>query len=180
MNDEKDKNKSNKNVTCPMSDVREDLAAIAAALRNQSRKKKLDPQKARLLEKGFDIDKEKRKAKYRNASSNRYPTRLQQINDARAEAARQKRLENSDLKAINEETIKVAQERVEQQKKERFMRHERQRYSERPYRRFFITGRPYSEFTNNDYVEVVPSVSQDQPVFKNKIEEAIYRLKNKK
>lgn len=174
------KDDRNRPPKCPMPDVREDLAAIAAALRNKSRKKKLDPQKARLLEKGFDVDKEKRKAKYRNASSNRYPTRLQQINDARAEAARNKRLANHDLKAINEETIKVAQERVEQQKKEKQLRYERQKYSQRPYRSFYITGRSYNDYTNEDYVEVVPSVSHDQPVFKNKIEESIYRLKNKK
>jgi len=174
------KDDRNKPPKCPMTDVAGSLAEIAAALRSKSRKKKLDPVKQSLLDKGFDTDKEKRKAKYRNASSNRYPPTLQRINDARAEAARNKRLANHDLKAINEETIKVAQERVEQQKREKQLRYERQKYSERPYRSFYITGRSYSDYTNNDYVEVVPSVSHDQPVFKNKIEEAIYRLKNKK
>lgn len=173
------KDDSNKPPKCPMTDVAGSLAEIAAALRSKSRKKKLDPVKQSLLDKGFDTDKEKRKTK-RNNASYRYPSHLQRINDARAEAARNKRLANHDLKAINEETIKVAQERVEQQKKEKQLRYERQKYSQRPYRSFYITGRSYSDYTNNDYVEVVPSVSHDQPVFKNKIEEAIYRLKNKK
>lgn len=171
---------NNKKINPSSSDILGSLAGIAEALRNKSRKKKIDPVKQSLINKGFDPDKEKRKAKYRNSSSYRYPLRLQQINDARAEAARKKRLTNPDLKAINEETIKIAQERVKQQKKSIYLRQERERYAKRPCKSFYLTGRPYGELDDEFFIEVTPTTHTNRPTFKNKIEEHIFILKNKK
>jgi hypothetical protein len=151
------------------------LKAIADALRTDRRK---DPIKQSLLSKGFDVTKEvkKRNKSYRY----RYPTRLQQINDARAEAARSKRLSNSELKAINEETIKLAQEKVEQQRKERFKQMEYERFRSRTSNSFHaFKGNPYS-LHPEETIEVVPNRHHSPPKFKNKIQEEIYRLTKKK
>jgi hypothetical protein len=157
------------------SDVRGSLKTIADALRKNRRK---DPVKQSLLSKGFDVIKEvkKRNKSYRY----RYPTRLQQINDARAEAARSKRLANSELKAINEETIKLAQEKVEQQRKERLRQMEYTKFSQRSSNSFHtFKGNPYS-LHPEETIEVVPNQHHNPPKFKNKIEEEIYRLTKKK
>lgn len=164
---------------CPVTDVVGSLKEIAAALRSRSRKKKLDPVKQSLLEKGFDVDKEKRNAK--RVGKYRYPTRLQTINDARAEAARQRRLTNSDYKNVISESLTVAEKIIEERKREKFKRIELERFSNRPYRSFTPFKRnPYEFNQDTNYVEVVPTKTDDTPVFKNKVEEAIYRLKNKK
>jgi hypothetical protein len=157
------------------SDVRGSLRAIADKFRQDARK---DPIKQSLLSKGFDVAKEVKK---RNKSYKyRYPTRLQQINDARAEAARSKRLSNSELKAINEETIKLAQEKVEQQRKERFKQMEYERFRSRTSNSFYaFKGNPYS-LHPEETIEVVPNRHHNPPKFKNKIEEEIYRLTKKK
>jgi len=155
--------------------VQDQLKAIADALRKNRRK---DPVKQSLLDKGFDVTKEvkKRNKSYRY----RYPTRLQQINDARAEAARSKRLSNPELKAINEETIKLAQEKVEQQRKERFKQMEYERFRSRSSNSFHaFKGNPYS-LHPEETIEVVPNRHHSPPKFKNKIEEDIYRLTKKK
>jgi len=151
------------------------LKAIADALRANRRK---DPIKQSLLDKGFDVTKEvkKRNKSYRY----RYPTRLQQINDARAEAARSKRLSNPELKAINDETIKLAQEKVEQQRKERFKQMEYEKFRSRTSNSFHtFKGNPYS-LHPEETIEVVPNRHHSPPKFKNKIEEEIYRLTKKK
>ncbi len=154
--------------------IQDQLKSIADALRTKRRK---DPVKQSLLSKGFDVTKEvkKRNKSYRY----RYPTRLQQINDARAEAARSKRLSNPELKAINDETIKVAQERVEQQRKERLRQMEYERFTKRSSNSFnaFIGG--YS-MQPEETIEVVHNRHHSPPKFKNKIEEEIYRLTKKK
>ena len=156
------------------SDVRGSLKAIADALRTNRRK---DPVKQSLLSKGFNVTKEvkKRNKSYRY----RYPTRLQQINDVRAEAARSKRLSNPELKAINDETIKVAQERVEQQRKERLRQMEYERFSKRSSNSFNAFRGGYS-MEPEETIEVVPNRHHNPPKFKNKIEEEIYRLTKKK
>ena len=157
------------------SSVQNQLKAIADALRINRRK---DPVKQSLLNKGFDVSKEvkKRNKSYRY----RYPTRLQQINDARAEAARSKRLSNPELKAINEETIKLAQEKVEQQRKERFKQMEYEKFRSRTSNSFYtFKGNPYS-LHSEETIEVVPNRHHNPPKFKNKIEEEIYRLTKKK
>lgn len=161
-------------------EIKNQLTEIAALLRSSSRKRKSDPIKQSLLNKGFDTTKEKRKQK--RSGGSRYPTRLQQINDARAEAARQRRLSNSEVKAINDETIKVAEERVAQQRKEKFKRFELQKFRSRPMNSFspFENNNPYSITETDHSIEVVPNRHRDPPVFKNKVEEAIYNLKNKK
>ena len=156
-------------------DVRGSLKVIADALRTNRRK---DPVKQSLLSKGFDVSKEvkKRNKSYRY----RYPSRLQQINDARAEAARSKRLSNPELKAINEETIKLAQEKVEQQRKERFKQMEYEKFRSRTSNSFHtFKGNPYS-LHPEETIEVVPNRHHNPPKFKNKIEEEIYRLTKKK
>ena len=156
------------------SDVRGSLKSIADALRTKRRK---DPVKQSLLSKGFDVSKEvkKRNKSYRY----RYPTRLQQINDARAEAVRSKRLSNPELKAINDETIKVAQERVEQQRKERLRQMEYERFTKRSSNSFNAFRGGYS-MQPEETIEVVPNRHHSPPKFKNKIEEEIYRLTKKK
>lgn len=155
--------------------IQDQLKAIADALRTNRRK---DPVKQSLLSKGFDVAKEvkKRNKSYRY----RYPTRLQQINDARAEAARSKRLSNPELKAITDETIKLAQEKVEQQRKERFKQMEYERFRSRTSNSFYaFKGNPYS-LHSEETIEVVPNRHHSPPKFKNKIEEEIYRLTKKK
>jgi hypothetical protein len=155
--------------------VQDQLKDIADALRTNRRN---DPIKQSLLSKGFNVTKEvkKRNKNYRY----RYPTRLQQINDARAEAARSKRLANSELKAINEETIKLAQEKVEQQRKERLRQMEYTKFSQRSSNSFHaFKGNPYS-LHPEETIEVVPNRHHSPPKFKNKIEEEIYRLTKKK
>jgi len=157
------------------SDVRGSLKAIADALRTNRRK---DPVKQSLLNKGFDVSKEvkKRSKGYRY----RYPTRLQQINDARAEAARSKRLSNPELKAINDETIKLAQEKVEQQRKERFKQMEWERFRAKGSNSFKVfKSNPYS-LQPEETIEVVPNRHHNPPKFRNKVEEEIYRLTKKK
>ena len=151
--------------------IQDQLKSIADALRTKRRK---DPVKQSLLSKGFDVSKEvkKRNKSYRY----RYPTRLQQINDARAEAARSKRLSNPELKAINDETIKVAQERVEQQRKERLRQMEYERFTKRSSNSF----RGGYSMQPEETIEVVPNRHHSPPKFKNKIEEEIYRLTKKK
>jgi hypothetical protein len=154
--------------------VQNQLKAIADALRMNRRK---DPVKQSLLSKGFDVSKEvkKRNKSYRY----RYPTRLQQINDARAEAARSKRLSNPELKAINEETIKLAQEKIEQQRKERFKQMEYEKFRSRTSNSFNPFRGGYS-MEPEETIEVVPNRHHSPPKFKNKIEEEIYRLTKKK
>ena len=156
------------------SDVRGSLKAIADALRSNRRK---DPVKQSLLNKGFDVSKEvkKRNKSYRY----RYPTRLHQINDARAEAARSRRLANSELKSINEETIKLAQEKVEQQRKDRLKQMEWERLSKRSSNSFNPFKGGYS-MQPEETIEVIPNRPHNPPKFKNKIEEEIYRLTKKK
>ncbi len=157
------------------SDVRSSLKAIADALRTNRRK---DPVKQSLLSKGFNVSKEvkKRSKSYRY----RYPTRLQQINDARAEAARSKRLSNPELKAINEETIKLAQEKVEQQRKEKFKQMELERFRAKGSNSFRVfKSNPYS-LQPEETIEVVPNRHHNPPKFRNKVEEEIYRLTKKK
>lgn len=159
--------------------ISKQFADIAALLRSKQRKRKADPIKQSLLDKGFDVDKEKRKQK-RTFFAYRYPTRLQQINDARAEAARSKRLSNPELKAINDETIKLAQEKVEQQRKDRFKQMEYERFRSRTSNSFHaFKSNPYS-LHPEETTEVVPNRHHSPPKFKNKIEEEIYRLTKKK
>ena len=134
------------------SSVQNQLKAIADALRMNRRK---DPVKQSLLSKGFDISKEvkKRNKSYRY----RYPTRLQQINDARAEAARSKRLSNPELKAINEETIKLAQEKVEQQRKERFKQMEYEKFRSRTSNSFHAFKGNHYSLHPKEVIEEVPN-----------------------
>jgi hypothetical protein len=157
------------------SDVLGSLKAIADQLRAERRK---DPIKQSLFNKGFDVVKETRKRN--NSYRYRYPARLQQINDARAEAARSKRLSNPELRAINEETIKLAQEKVEQQRKERFKQMEYERFRSRSSNSFHaFKGNPYS-LHPEETIEVVPNRHHNPPKFRNKVEEEIYRLTKKK
>ena len=46
---------------------------------------------------------------------------------------------------------------------------------------FFIMGKPYSDpfSTGQDDIEVIPAASSEEPRFKNKVDEAIYRVKEK-
>ena len=157
------------------SDVLGSLKAIADQLRAERRK---DPIKQSLLNKGFDVVKETRKRN--NSYRYRYPARLQQINDARAEAARSKRLSSPDLKAINEETIKLAQEKVAAQRKEKFRQLELERFRIRGSNSFNVfKSNPYS-LHPEPFIEVVPNQNHNPPKFKNKVEEAIYNLTKKK
>ena len=81
--------------------IRGPLAGIADLLRKDLRSRTTrNPVKQSLLDKGFDTAKMKRQTK--RVGKYNYPTRLQQINDARAEAARSKRLSNPQVKEINE------------------------------------------------------------------------------
>jgi len=173
------KDKRNK-PECPVAtDIKASLSEIAAALRSKSRKKKLDPVKQSLLDKGFDMDKEKKKTK--QATKYRYPTRLQQINDARTEAARQRRLQNPKYKDVIDESLTVAEKIIEERRKEKYRRMELERFNNRSVRAYnpFPTN-PYEVSTTKDYIEVEPAAHSGTPVFKNKVEEAIYRLKKKK
>jgi len=165
---------------CPIAtDIKASLSEIAAALRSKSRKKKLNPVKQSLLDKGFDMDKEKRKTK--QSSKYRYPTHLQRMNDARSEAARQKRLQNPQYSEVIKESLNAAEKIIQDKRKEQQRLLELQRYNSRPVRAYKpFKKNPYEFNSEPDYVEVRISTHSDTPVFKNKVEEAIYRLKNKK
>tara|TARA_R110000787_G_scaffold228061_1_gene335745 strand:- start:169 stop:663 length:495 start_codon:yes stop_codon:yes gene_type:complete len=160
--------------------VRGPLAGIADLLRKDLRSRTTrDPVKQSLLDKGFDTAKMKRQTK--RVGKYNYPTRLQQINDARAEAARSKRLSNPQVKEINEETIKIAEERVKEKRKEIFRRAELSKYHSRPVKSYRpYESNPYSITEEDNSIEVTPAYDDRPRTFKNKVEEHIWKLKNKK
>lgn len=115
-------------------------------------------------------------------------SRLNFINDARAEAARQRRLENPDHKKRIDKVLEIADERIAEEKKQQQHAREVDRYRTRASEssNSFFVGRVYTGSNDPGAVEInldhhrYNSVLERDPVFKNKVEEEIWRLKNKK
>ena len=139
---------------------------------------------------------QKNKAGYR--SRNYEFSRLKIINDQRAADAKAKRMADPKTKRQVDTLYKIADERIEeedktirQQRRVDSFRHDPSFRSESMH----LTGKPYSEiyskgfndiedgsveFTANELDAACSSVINQEPRFKNKVEEEIYRLKNKK
>ena len=139
---------------------------------------------------------QKNKAGYR--SRNYEFSRLKIINDQRAADAKAKRMADPKTKRQVDTLYKIADERIEEEDKT--IQQQRRLDSFRYNKNFksesmHLTGKPYSEiyrkgfndiedgsveFTANELDAAGSSVINQEPRFKNKVEEEIYRLKNKK
>tara|TARA_Y100001951_G_scaffold96841_1_gene95968 strand:- start:626 stop:1216 length:591 start_codon:yes stop_codon:yes gene_type:complete len=196
-----------------MNDWKKQLREVAAVIRKQQKNKKSPKSKFDELQnfrgrKGFSdvgialTEKTiKQQRKNKAAYKGRYTgSRLNFINDARAEAARQKRLDNPEHKKRIDTMFKIADERIEVEDKK--LEHQRRldsfRFTDPDFKSggsTYITGKPYSElyrsgfndkkdesveFTDYDLAAAGSSVINPEPEFKNKVEEDIWRLKNRK
>ena len=139
---------------------------------------------------------QKNKAGYR--SRNYEFSRLKIINDQRAADAKAKRMADPKTKRQVDTLYKIADERIEEEDKN--LQQQRVvdsfRYNKKLHHAsMHLTGKPYSEiyskgfndiedgsveFTANELDAAGSSVINQEPRFKNKVEEEIYRLKNKK
>ena len=188
-----------------MTDWKDDLKVAAARIREQQKNKKrerskFDDQENFRGKKGFNDTgiaiteksiKQQRKNKS-NYNKTRYEgSRLNFINDARAEAARQRRLDNPEHKKRIDTMFKIADERIEsddkQQRYQVSLQRMQSRSSDTSFR--YMKPRGYgTEATDDGSVEIDPyavdaassSVINQDPQFNNKVDESIYRLKNKK
>ncbi len=142
--------------------------------------------------------KQQRNNKSNYRSRNYEFSRLKQINDQRAADAKARRMSDPKTKRQVDTIYKIADERIEeedknlqQQRRVDSFRHDPSCRSESMH----LTGKPYSEiyskgfndiedgsveFTANELDAACSSVINQEPEFKNKVEEEIYRLKNKK
>jgi len=138
---------------------------------------------------------QKNKAGYR--SRNYEFSRLKIINDQRAADAKTKRMTDPKTKRQVDTLYKIADERIEEEDKnlQQQRRVDSFRYNKKLHHAsMHLTGKPYSEiyrpgfntedvaaeFTANELDAACSSVIHQEPEFKNKVEEEIYRLKNKK
>ena len=188
-----------------MTDWKENLKTIAEELRLQQKNKKkarskFDDQENFKGRKGFNDTgiaitektiKQQRKNKS-NYNKTRYEgSRLNFINDARAEAARQRRLDNPEHKKRIDTMFKIADERIEsddkQQRYQVDLHRMQSRSSDTSFR--YMKPRGYGteatddgsvELDRSDWESATRSVINQEPVFRNKIEENIWRLKNNK
>jgi len=193
-----------------MTDWKKDLKVLADQLRVAQKNKKKPRSKFEDQEnfrgrKGFNDTgiaitektiKQQRKNKL-NYNKTRYEgSRLQLINDARAAAAQQRRLDNPQLKKRVDALNAMADAHIAE--KERVADYQvrldkmRARNTDTS---FHLGGKPYHqtnniwnrgdddgsvEFSEYDLAAAGSSVINQDPVFRNKVEEEIYRLKNKK
>jgi len=192
-----------------MNDWKAQLREAAAVLREQQKNKKSPKSKIEVLsnfkgKKGFsDVGialtektiKQKRKNKASYRSSNYEFSRLKLINDQRAADAKARRLANPNTKRQVDTLFKIADERIEKEDKKIHYQNNLDRIRNRDpfyYRgnSYHLTGKSYAALAGQDKgsVELDPyavdaarsSVINQDPEFKNKIEEDIWRLKNKK
>ena len=136
--------------------------------------------------------KQQRKNKLSYKKYNYAGSRLNFINDARAEAARKHRMDSPQHRERVDKIIEIADREIKQEEAKR-------EYQRRVNRSWDSTrfssgsenikygGYGYSEppdnsieFTDYDLAAAGKSVIKQDPVFKNKIEEEIWRLKNNK
>ena len=188
------------------TDWKYDLKVAAALIREQQKNKKRERSKFVDMEnfrgrKGFNDTgipltehavKQQRKNKLSYKKNNYAGSRLNFINDARAEAARQRRLDNPEHKKRIDTMFKIADERIEsddkQQQYQVDLHRMRSRSSDTSFR--YMKPRGYgTESVDDGSVELDPyavdaagaSVINQDPEFKDKVNESIYRLlKNKK
>ena len=138
----------------------------------------------------------KNKASYR--SSNYEFSKLKLINEQRAADARTRRLANPNTKRQVDTIFKIADERIDEEDKKLKYQHRLDSYRyDSTYRSgsIHLTGKPYNEiyrsgfndkkdgsveFTDRDLDAAGSSIINPEPEFKNKVEEDIWRLKNKK
>ena len=173
----------------------------------KTNKSKLDSMKNFRGRKGFNDTgialtektiKQQRNNKSNYRSRNYEFSRLKQTNDQRAADAKARRMSDPKTKRQVDTIYKIADERIEdedknlqQQRRVDSFRHDPSFRSESMH----LTGKPYSEiyskgfndiedgsveFTANELDAACSSVIHQEPEFKNKVEEEIYRLKNKK
>ena len=189
-----------------MTDWKDNLKVAAAFIREQQKNKKRERSKFEDMEnfrgrKGFNDTgiaitekniKQQRKNKS-NYNKTRYEgSRLNFINDARHEAARQRRLDNPEHKKRIDTMFKIADERIQsddkQQRYQVDLHRMRSRSSDTSFR--YMKPRGYgTESVDDGSVEIDPyvvdaagsSVIEQDPEFKDKVNESIYRLlKDKK
>ena len=133
---------------------------------------------------------QRNKASYNSRRGQYHFSRLRVINDARAEASRKYRMTNPEHAALVEKIANKTYEELQKQKEEvvEKIKKEEQRPVYRPlddedFNRP-ITRRTFNYYDPikvDDTIEVIPARDNvSEPRFKNKIDEAIYRLKNKK
>ena len=142
--------------------------------------------------------KQQRNNKSNYRSRNYEFSRLKIINDQRAADAKAKRMADPKTKRQVDTLYKIADERIE--KEDKNLQQQRKldgfRYNKKLHHAsMHLTGKPYSEiyskgfndiedgsveFTANELDAAGSSVINQEPRFKNKVEEEIYRLKNKK
>ena len=136
--------------------------------------------------------KQQRRNKLSYKKYNYAGSRLNFINDARAEAARKHRMDSPQHRERVDKIIEIADREIKQEEAKR----EYQRRVNRSWDSTRFTsgsenikygGYGYSEppdnsieFTDYDLAAAGKSVIKQDPVFKNKIEEEIWRLKNNK
>ena len=196
-----------------MTDWKKNLSDVAALVRQQQQRKKTVKNRHDLEEnfrgrKGFSDNgialtektiRSQRKNKASYSRKNYAFSRLRFINDARAEAARQKRLEHPGYEKKLNSALDQVDKDVAAAAKERNLKLQWQDYKARPSHQksvYLFKGYGYSDPPPEEekeqvvYVapdekkepEYMPTVSQDingNLKFKNKVDEEIYRLKNK-
>ena len=141
--------------------------------------------------------KQQRNNKSNYRSRNYEFSRLKIINDQRAADAKAKRMADPKTKRQVDTLYKIADERIEEEDKN--LQQQRKldgfRYNKKLHHAsMHLTGKPYSEiyrpgfntedvaaeFTASDLDAACSSVIHQEPEFKNKVEEEIWRLKNRK
>ena len=187
-----------------MNDWKKDLKMLAANLRQDQKNKKRERSKFEDQEnfrgrKGFNDTgiaitektiKQQRKNKL-NYNKTRYEgSKLQLINDTRAAAAQQRRLDNPQLKKRVDALNEMADVHIaEKEKTANYQIKLDEIRSRNIDTSFHLGGKPYSDpFVKKDPDGVdidldyykAKSIVSEEPTFRNKIEEDIWRLKNKK
>ena len=193
-----------------MNDWKKDLKTLADQLRASQKNKKKPRSKFEDQEnfrgrKGFNDTgiaitektiKQQRKNKL-NYNKIRYEgSKLQLINDTRAAAAQQRRLDNPQLKKRVDALNAMADAHIaEKEKAANYQIKLDDIRSRNIDTSFHLGGKPYHltnniwnrsnddgsvEFTDHDLAAAGKSVINQDPEFKNKVDESIYRLKNKK
>jgi len=136
--------------------------------------------------------KQQRKNKLSYKKYNYAGSRLNFINDARAEAARKHRMDSPQHRQRVDKIIEIADRELKQEEaKKEYQRRVNRSWDSTRFssgsENIKYGGYGYSEppdnsieFTDYDLAAAGKSVIKQDPVFKNKIEEEIWRLKNNK
>tara|TARA_B100000315_G_scaffold237968_1_gene255291 strand:- start:9 stop:575 length:567 start_codon:yes stop_codon:yes gene_type:complete len=188
-----------------MNDWKKQLKEVAAVMRKQQKNKKTSKSKFDSLEnfrgrKGFNDTgialtqktiKQQRKNKASYRSRNYEFSKLKLINEQRAADAKARRLENPNTKRQVDTIFKIADERIEEEDKKIKYQRRLDSFKYDPSFRsesIHITGKPYNEIYSEDVaaeftdydLAACSSVIHQEPEFTNKVDEDIWRLKNKK